>query len=374
MAPFYRGYQKDFRLDPDDVKGIQELYGKPINHSPRRHTPGSRTPAKDSEGPKLSVPRLCVEPKIDAMFTGSGHDTFIFKGHEYYKIEPWGIAKGYPRLISEDWYPLKGPIDSALYWSNGYTYLFKGSLYYKFYGRKFKYSRSIRSGFMGIPDNVDASFVWGKNKVTYFMKGNQYWRYSTNQADPEYPKPLRMWGRGMPARVDAAVRWRNDKTYFFREESYYRYNDYDFMVEDSYPRPTAQWWLGCPDKDEVRHINQIQDLNGDPEKPVPDLKGGQSDYQHFPGATGNIQWEMSTDSALGELDQSEATMETPLESSDKELEFQPDSVESRVFDEPGFRNNSRNFSTRLSSFSSHVVLLQTVFTALVSSLLVHSGS
>ena len=28
MAPFYRGYVQDLKLDIDDIKGIQYLYGK----------------------------------------------------------------------------------------------------------------------------------------------------------------------------------------------------------------------------------------------------------------------------------------------------------------------------------------------------------
>ena len=52
--------------------------GPPITKIPRRPPPGSRPDSED--GPVLSVPELCVEPKIDAMFTGSGHDTYIFRG------------------------------------------------------------------------------------------------------------------------------------------------------------------------------------------------------------------------------------------------------------------------------------------------------
>ncbi|KAK3781213.1 hypothetical protein RRG08_047754 [Elysia crispata] len=373
MAPFYRGYQKNFRLGSDDVRGIQRLYGVPTRSRSASSGSRSSTPKVD-EGPVLSVPKLCVDPKIDAMFTGNGHETYIFKGDDYYKIEPWGIAKGYPRSISEDWYPLKGPIDSALYWANGYTYLFKGSKYYKFYGRRYKYSRSIRSGFMGIPDNIDASFVWSKNKITYFIKGNQYWRYSTNEADPEYPKPLSLWGTGMPSRIDAAVRWRNDKTYFFRGDNYYRYNDYEYMIDDSYPRSTAQWWLGCPAKETVRNIHQIQDLNGIPEKPIPDFSGGQSEYIQL-AMEREIQSDLSTEGALREADKPNATLESPFESSEKESDRETGSVstDERSFgDGSGLKHGSRNFSIRLYTVSCGGLSLFGVLVALVPSFLLRS--
>ena len=46
-------------------------------------------------------------------------------GTEYYRLSSYGIAQGYPRAIAEDWKGLTGPIDSALHWDNGYTYIFK---------------------------------------------------------------------------------------------------------------------------------------------------------------------------------------------------------------------------------------------------------
>lgn len=47
----------------------------------------------------------------------------------------------------------------------------QGHYYWKFYNFKLIYVRSIAEGFKGIPDNIDASFVWGGNGKTYFIKG-----------------------------------------------------------------------------------------------------------------------------------------------------------------------------------------------------------
>jgi len=34
------------------------------------------------------------------------------------------------------------------------------------------YPRIIGEGFPGVPDNLDAAFVWGKDRHVYFIKGN----------------------------------------------------------------------------------------------------------------------------------------------------------------------------------------------------------
>ncbi|CAG5118158.1 unnamed protein product, partial [Candidula unifasciata] len=219
MAPFYRGYQKHFQLDQDDMNAIQELYEFV-------KLPPPRPPTRD---PSLNVPKICIDSKIDAITMNSDGYTYIFKDTQYYRLDSYGIADGYPREIEEDWKGITGPIDSALHWDNGYTYLFKGDYYWKFYNFNLIYVRSIEEGFKGIPGKINAAFVWGGNGKTYFIKGDLYWRYTVNHVDPGYPKPMSVWV-GLPSHIDAALKWKNGRTYFFSGNLYYRYNDVDFNV------------------------------------------------------------------------------------------------------------------------------------------------
>ncbi|CAG5121180.1 unnamed protein product, partial [Candidula unifasciata] len=244
MAPFYRGYKRDFRLDPDDIGAIQELYEM------------EKIPPTRAGGPILTIPKICTDSKIDAITMNSDGYTYIFRGTQYYRLNSYGIDEGYPKEIDQDWKGITGPIDSALHWDNGYTYIFKGHYYWKFYNFKLIYVRSISEGFKGIPGNIDASFVWGGNGKTYFIKGDQYWRYTVSHVDPGYPKPMSVWV-GLPSHIDAALKWKNGRTYFFSGDLYYRYNDVDFRVDKSYPRGTDSWWLGCPDKQQISQITGI---------------------------------------------------------------------------------------------------------------------
>lgn len=246
MAPFYRGYQRHFELDNDDVWAAQELYGKPQGD---RNTPPPTVPPypRGTRGPPVNVPAICRNPSVDAIVMNADGRTYIFKGTEYYRLNDYGIDDGYPRTIADDWGGLQGPVDSALHWDNGYTFIFKGDFYWKFYNLNLIYVRRISEGFKGVPENVDASFVWGGNGKTYFIKGDQYWRYTENSIDRGYPRPLSVWS-GLPSRIDAAIKWRNGRTYFFSGSEYYRYNDVEFNIDKSYPRRIGNWWLGCPDE------------------------------------------------------------------------------------------------------------------------------
>ncbi|XP_060082565.1 matrix metalloproteinase-16-like [Ylistrum balloti] len=268
MAPFYKGYQKHFRLGTDDIEAAQALYGTP-NSRPnptqrpptrRPYTPAPtirptrRRPPVTTRAPVYNIPEICRNPTIDAITRTKDGSTYVFKGTYHYRLNKLGIEKGYPRKISTDWKGVSGPVDAALTWENGYTYIFKGKYYWKFENRRLIYGpKRIVFGFRGVPNNLDAAMVWGGNGKTYFFKGDQYWRYSGRKIDYGYPRAIVKW-RGLPSKIQGAFKWENGKTYFFTGKNYYRYNDQLFAVDATYPRPIATWWLGCPQQGKITDV------------------------------------------------------------------------------------------------------------------------
>ncbi|KAL7023987.1 hypothetical protein ACKWTF_012864 [Chironomus riparius] len=282
MAPFYRGYDPVFRLDSDDIQGIQALYGKKSGSSSGSGS-GSGSGSKPAPGPSAKTTKppsvlpnddaLCRNPKIDAIFNTPDGATYALKDDKYYRLTENAIADGYPKLISEGWAGLPSNIDAAFTYKNGKTYFFKGSKYWRYNGRNLDgdYPKEISEGFTGIPDNVDAAMVWGGNGKIYFYKGSKFWRFDPLKRPPvkaTYPKPVSNW-EGIPDGIDAALQYTNGYTYFFKGDKYYRFNDRTFAIDQAdppFPRPTAHWWFGCKNSpsqfsgdDRIPHDTKLAD-------------------------------------------------------------------------------------------------------------------
>ncbi|XP_063224622.1 matrix metalloproteinase-14 isoform X3 [Bacillus rossius redtenbacheri] len=248
MAPFYRGYDANFMLDQDDVQGIQALYGK---KSTPTTTVEKSTPTS-TEKTSNEDPLLCRDGSIDTIFNSAEGATYVFKGDDYWKLTPEGVAFGYPRTISRSWKGLPSSIDAAFTYRNGKTYFFKGDQYWRYVGKKMdgEYPKPISEGFTGIPDNLDAAMVWSGNGKIYFYKGSKFWRFDPAQRPPvksTYPKPIANW-EGVPDNLDAALQYTNGYTYFFKKNAYYRFNDRTFAVDTAdppFPRSAGHWWFGC---------------------------------------------------------------------------------------------------------------------------------
>ena len=106
-------------------------------------------------------------------------------------------------------------------------YFFKGNRYWRFSPNKRLddgFPKNINDGFEGIPANVDAAFVWGRNDKIYFFKGSNYYKFDPKKnppVDESYPRPMSNWD-GIPNNIDAALQYSNGNTYFFKNNQYYR--------------------------------------------------------------------------------------------------------------------------------------------------------
>lgn len=253
MAPFYKGWVPDIKLESDDIRAIEALYGKKGNKEDTPSKPVS--PSRPTNNGGNNNQKICADPRVDTMFSTDDGSYYVFKGRDFYLLTDDAIAPGYPKKIRDEWgYDAPIHVDAAVTWpDNGYTYIFKGSKYWKYAADKrveLGYPKSIEDHFPGIPDNIDAAFVWGGNGKIYFFKGRQYWKFDPKKKPPvdesEYPRKISNWD--LPNNIDAAVQWKNKYTYFFHDEQYYRFDDKRFQIdkgEPPFPRPNGRWWFGC---------------------------------------------------------------------------------------------------------------------------------
>lgn len=279
MAPFYRGFEREIKLDIDDIRGIQSLYGErlenniiddrkddilPIVRRNNRPVISAPPPLPVQKRNKSDDPRskntdgdICRVGRVDTMVTTRDGLTYVFGGNKYWRLSDTAVASGYPRNISDDWSGLPGNLDASLRWTNGKTYFFKGSKYWRFSrGEKLDpgYPKTIAKGFPGIPNNIDASFTWQVNSKIYFFKGSKYWKFDPDREPPvesSYPRPVSNW-KNIPNNLDAATQYSNGKSYFFKGDKYYRFDDVNLELDTSaippFPRETGFWWFGCDAK------------------------------------------------------------------------------------------------------------------------------
>lgn len=214
MAPFYPGYQPNFKLHSDDIMAIQSRYGAPtvdretttapigVTYRPTPSAARPRTTFRPTQYPRK--PSICEDMTLDAItikLNNRREEVYGFRGDEYFRIDTrgFGIVKGYPRKISSDWYKLPGNLDAALYldpiqkhnwqWNEArwewvwvseverpaQNYFFKGSQVWQYVDGALSsgFPKPISSEFQGLPTdgNIDAAFVWNGNGHIYFIKG-----------------------------------------------------------------------------------------------------------------------------------------------------------------------------------------------------------
>ncbi|XP_037852904.1 matrix metalloproteinase-19 isoform X3 [Chlorocebus sabaeus] len=243
MAPVYQGYQPHFKLHPDDVAGIQALYGK-------------KSPViKDEEEEETELPTVSPVPtesspmpdpcssELDAMMLGPRGTTYAFKGDYVWTVSDSGPGPLF--RVSALWEGLPGNLDAAVYSPRTqWIHFFKGDKVWRYIN--FKMSPGFPKKLNRVEPNLDAAFYWPLNQKVFLFKGSGYWQWDelARTDFSSYPKPIKGLFTGVPNQPSAAMSWQDGRVFFFKGKVYWRLNQ-QLRVEKGYPRNIAHNWMHC---------------------------------------------------------------------------------------------------------------------------------
>ncbi|KAK7884403.1 hypothetical protein WMY93_027526 [Mugilogobius chulae] len=163
MGPVYGGYRSNFKLHPDDIQGIQALYGKPQSSSP-------------AAAPGGSAPDLC-KVTLDAIMSGPKGQMYLFSGQFVWtRSGSVSASVSGPVLISALWKELPGGLSAAVYSPRtSKSYFIKGDKVWRYSG--FRIDHGFPRRLNNLPANIDSAFYSSKHKKLVFLKGSGYWEW-----------------------------------------------------------------------------------------------------------------------------------------------------------------------------------------------------
>ncbi|XP_071787241.1 stromelysin-1-like [Asterias amurensis] len=231
MAPDYTGYMPGLKLQEDDIRAAQLLYGTLDRN---QHHGDPRSPCNKGYD---------ATAMIDGIL-------FAFKDRRFWRISRYGklIAPSAGLPIRKRFLKLPRMID-AVYQrpQDGHVVFFKGSNYWLYKGKHALpgYPRHVDE--MGVPQDIDAVVPLRRYNTTYFFKDHQVWRYDEAYQQVEYGYPYHILDvfEGIPPYIDAAFDYTDGYTYFIQGKSYFRYNNQYRNADPGFPRYFGSDFMGC---------------------------------------------------------------------------------------------------------------------------------
>jgi len=199
--------------------------------------------------------QLCVSTQapnvasIDTAFVFTDSKLYIFRGQSFYKMTDKPVDKSlmsepkYPKNISLKWAKTnsKDPIRECRL-LNDEPEKCKAS-------PNCNYDESASPPRCEQISNYDATFTYGFNKKTYFLKGSKVFIYDEKKMKMTDDSPFRISEvfKGIPNNINAVFTWAKDNsTYFFKGPFYYKFNDKTQEVERGYPKRSNVRWENMP--------------------------------------------------------------------------------------------------------------------------------
>lgn len=295
MYPWYQGYQANFRLPPDDVIGIQTLYGARVRLPPSKDKPTPRPPSRVT--PRVPRPRTTHRPRdpvtprppyrgedidpcntpFDAIAVLRG-ELFLFIGEYFWRQTDQGLISQEKISLHSFWMGLPHEvdhIDAVFERLNDQKIIFFIGDRYWVYNSNSPVAHFPPEGRpiteFGIPSDVkkiDAAFVWSYNSRTYLISGDMYWKLNTENKhiEMDYPRDMSIW-RKVPVDVGTAFQYNTGKdkgkTYFFKDDKFYLFYDNKMRVKKGYPKKISEDWWGCKRRvAEISKYHNPEDNNG----------------------------------------------------------------------------------------------------------------
>ncbi|KAA3681801.1 matrix metalloproteinase-16 (membrane-inserted) [Paragonimus westermani] len=274
MYPYYIGTWDRVKLDPDDIQGMQQIYGaaKPGKFIPPEPDlpdivppPPITTPSTD----KRTEFDYC-NISVDAIIKIRNLELCIFKGPWQWRVT-WSKTvatwvsyqlRDKPAKITYYWPALPkyvDRIDGGIECEDGTIYMFRGRKFWLLTD-----NMHLKPGFpedglnlthIGLPSTVDAVdtvFQWDENKAIYLFVDNYYWRLDEKAGlfgrvlgKPDYPRRIADTWQGVPIPSKPAFTGLNGETLFFNGKEYYAFDNVAMHTRPGYPKPSALGLLGC---------------------------------------------------------------------------------------------------------------------------------
>ncbi|KAJ8042876.1 Matrix metalloproteinase-14 [Holothuria leucospilota] len=257
MYPVYFNGAFDFKLHPDDILGIESLYGNGMTTVPHTRTKaqlGANNP---------NVPNLCRE-SMDAVIATDEGELIILKGSYVWRATDKGIKTGYPRLISQRWSGLQNKLNTGTqlkntFWNKetlGKLLFVKGKSVWR-YNMKQELDKSFPQDINKMLDvvayklnNLVGMFEMRENGDIYLFGETEFYIYNWWRM-VQGPYSIQEVFKGAPTNIAAVFQWTDNKIYFFSHTGLiFRFRSDNFQLDGV---PTSWFnpavgetdWLSC---------------------------------------------------------------------------------------------------------------------------------